>query len=74
MIASEAGETVAIGRSHLAHFSAGEECGWRQSSFRQSPTNAVRFLIWGDSDQRSRAKKPAARLSTANLSAELHPG
>jgi hypothetical protein len=31
---------------------------WRQSSFLQSSTNAVRFLIWGDSDQISRAKTP----------------
>jgi hypothetical protein len=65
MIASEAGETV--GRSHLAHFSAGEECGWRQSSFRQSPTNAVRFLIWGDSDQIITRKKPAAPLHSEPL-------
>jgi len=67
MIASEADETVAIGRSHLAHFSAGEECGWRQSSFRQSPTNAVRFLIWGDSDQIITRKKPAAPLHSEPL-------
>ena len=67
MIASGAGETVAIGRSHLAHFSAGEECGLRQSSFRQSPTNAVRFLICGDSDQIITRKKPAAPLHSEPL-------
>jgi hypothetical protein len=70
MIASGAGETVAIGRSHLAHFSAGEECGCGppgHKPFPKSPTNAVRFLIWGDSEQIITRKKPAAPLHSEPL-------
>jgi hypothetical protein len=46
---------------------------WRQSSFLQSPANAVRFLGRFGPDNRAQ-KTVLPRLSTANLSAELHPG